>query len=1108
MRRNMTVVVTTIVAFAASAASAAAATVTLVTGDRVTLTPAEHGPPKVIFDPAPGSGRTGFDVLRDGTHVHVIPDDVAPLVSDVLDPALFDVTALVEMGYDDRHAGELPLIVRRAAGERRIDGTSPLEPRATLDSIRATAVDLDKDDAAELGEDLADIGSPGARSTAAALGGATRIWLDRKVEGAALDGYLTQVRAPAAWSSGLDGTGVKLAVLDTGVDDGNPALAGQVDEHVNFTDGPSAADGNGHGTHVASLVAGTGAGSDGARQGIAAGADLISGKVLDDEAAGVESWAIAGMEWAVAQGADVVNMSLGGAPSPTDDPLAQALDNLTAQTGTLFVVAAGNRGGFGANPFTIETPGSAASALTVSAVSATDALALFSSEGPTLGTYRLKPDVAAPGVGILGARAGARDADLYVSMSGTSQATPIVAGAAALLMQEHPDWSWRQVKAQIVGTADPHPLGTAWTQGGGRLDLDQATHQTFTADLATLDFGYLRHPDDAPQTRTVTLTNDGDEPVSVAITDEERSATGGAAPEGALVASPASLTVAPGGSATTTVTLDPALIEDELWQGGMSFSAAGTTLLRLPFSVYDEPEHYDLDVQVLDRNGDPYDPAAGADDPNGDTTIPIFNGDNGDFYRLRPDEHGRASARVTPGSYSIFARIVTPAGKGTRDTFTIAGTAGLEVRSDTEYVIDARTARPLDPPTVHGQETEPQVAVGITYSRQTDDRRGYTEFGFFDPGEVAEGRVYITPTESVDSGSFEATFRWRLAPTGKVKHGAPDAYDLLLNAPRFRDPLSPALTQRDVGDLAQVDTTYHPVGPPGEYLAGTIYQTTETGIGFVYRTPQQVPGATHVLMTAAPDVLWGHCLVVPANAERELCDDLHPYERRERVDAQFGASLHPEVFSAWHDPGTMFIQTGLADGEHISGIDPSATESSRISVFEDGELVGSRDGDFGFFAPPREAGRFRVEQEWTLRSDLFERSRRARTVWTFDSAPPADPSQGGSSTPPFITLDYGAEVDDFGRARRGHPLRLDLTAGHLSGSIAPDRFDEMELWWSVDDGATWRRSETTRTGTASFRSAVPGTALRAGAAVSLRAVAVDAAGNEIDQTVLGIVPVR
>src|SRR5919108_333925 len=198
-----------------------------------------------------------------------------------------------------RHPDAVPLA--EVAGERR----------ATLDSIRATAVDLDKDDAAELGEDLADIGSPGARSTAAALGGATRIWLDRKVEGAALDGYLTQVRAPAAWSSGLDGTGGKVAVLDTGVDDGNPALAGQVDEHVNFTDGPSAADGNGHGTHVASLVAGTGAGSDGARQGIAAGADLISGKVLDDEAAGVESWAIAGMEWAVAQGADVVNISLG-----------------------------------------------------------------------------------------------------------------------------------------------------------------------------------------------------------------------------------------------------------------------------------------------------------------------------------------------------------------------------------------------------------------------------------------------------------------------------------------------------------------------------------------------------------------------------------------------------------------------------------------------------------------------------------------------------------------------------------------------------------------------------------------------------------------------------
>jgi subtilisin family serine protease len=1084
------------------------ATVTLITGDKVTVVRSASGVPNVIFDPAPGSKPTGFDVHRDGTHTYVVPNDVASLVPDVLDPALFDVTGLVEMGYDDRRADDLPLIVRRASGTRRIHSASPLEPVATLDSIRATAVELDKDDSDDFGDELAEIRRPRPLSTAAALGGVTKIWLDRKLEASELDGYLTQVRAPAAWNSGLDGAGLTVAVLDTGVDDGHPALAGQVDAHANFSNAATPDDGHGHGTHVASLVAGTGAGSDGARQGIAPAADLLSGKVLGNDGFGQESWVIAGMEWAVDGGADIVNLSVGGPPEETDGPVVQSLDNLTAQTGTLFVVAAGNRGGFGDSPFTIDTPGSAASALTVGAVTATDALALFSSQGPTLGDYRLKPDVAAPGVEILGARAGARDTDLYVPMSGTSQATPIVAGAAALLMQQHPGWTWKQIKTQIVATADPYQFQTSWSHGGGRLDLDQAAHQNVTADLPTLDFGYLRHPDDAPKSRTVTLTNEGDEPVSLVVTDQVSNGAGETAPDGALVASPDRLTVPAGGTATTTVTLDPELLEDGLWQGGMSFSSGGTTLLRLPFGVYDEPERYELEVQVLDRNGDPYDPATGAGDPNGDTTIPIFNADNGFFYRLFPDENGRASARVAPGSYSIFARIITPAGNGNRETFTIAGTPALDIHADTSYVIDARDARRLDPPTVKGQPTEPKDAVGITYARHTDDRRGYIEFGFFDPQEVVDGRVYITPTQPVHSGTFETTFRWRLLPTGEAKPKAPDAYELLFNEPRFSDPLSPTLSGSDVADLAQVDTTYRPVGAPGEYLKGIVYQTIETGIGFVYRTPQEVPGTTGALMTAAPDVLWGHCVYVPANAEVPMCDDLHSFPRHERVEVQFGAALRPEVFDARHSFfGNMFVQAGIGDGEHRGALDPSAVDSSRLTLFKDGELVGSVEATFGFFPVPNEAGRFRLEQEWTLRDD-FARSREALTVWTFDSAPPTDPSQAFSTTPPFMMLDYDAEVDLLGRTEPRQPLRLDVHASHLSGGTAPEQIEAMELWWSVDGGESWTQSSTRRTGTTTFTSMVPGTALQSGRSVSLRVAATDAAGNRVDQTVLGIIPVR
>jgi subtilisin family serine protease len=1084
MRRVVALLSVLAVVFGAGAAAARAdthgsATVTLITGDRVTLTPSSQ----VIVDPA--QGRGGFDVLRRDGHVRVIPNRVAGLVGDVLDPALFDVTALVDMGYDDAHRRTLPLIVR--------GGAATLRAGTALSSIGARATELRKSDAARFGDTLA---RPRART---AVG---RIWLDRKLEADTLDGYLDQVRAPAAWNAGLDGAGVKVAVLDTGVDDEHPALAGQVDAEQNFTDEPSAEDGHGHGTHVASLLAGTGAGSDGARHGIAAGADLISGKVLGDDGAGQMSWVIAGMEWAAAQGADVVNLSLGATSGTTDDPVIESLEHLTASTGTLFVVAAGNDGTFGPSPYTIASPGSAESALTVGAVSGSDVLAFFSSEGPTRNGHRLKPDVLAPGIGILGARAGARLSDLYLPMTGTSQATPIVAGAAALLIQEHPDWTGQRVKSQLVATAHVLPVAGAWEQGGGRLDLEQATREELTPDLASLGFGMLRHPDEAHKTRKVALRNDGSRPVTLTIADQERSDRGAVAPAGALVASPATITVPAGGTATTTVTLRPELLDDGLWNGSVSFNDGDATVVHLPFGVYDEPERYDLDVQVLDRDGRPYDPATGADDPNASPKLNLQNAETGAFYGLEPDAQGHVTARIPPGTYSLTGRIVTPARAGHQGTFTVAGTPELEVRSDTRYVMDARAGERLRPPTLEGQETEPRMGVGVVYSRHSESGSGNIVEMYFDPGDVSGGRVYVTPTEEVSTGSFEATFRWRLEPTGRIRPGAPDAYDLVFHGPRFPHPLSPRLSRSDVDDLARVDTTYRPIGPAGDYIEGIVYATRDTGVGFVTGTSQPVPGATRRLVTADRDVRWGHCLYPAANAYRQHCGDLLPYGRGERADIQFGAALHPEVFNGLQAFGTLMLDGGLGDGQATSLLDDSAVESSRYTLYRNDELVGTVDGAWAHFPVADEPAHLRLVQEWRL-ADAFSRSRDARTVWDVDFDPAIVDQL------PFLAVDYGAEVDGFGRAAPRKPLRLRLWAGHIPlSTTGPDRIDELTLQWSVDGGTHWQRAAVKRETPATFRGTVPGKELRSGRDVSLRLTATDAAGNAIDQTVDGIIPVR
>ena len=172
----------------------------------------------------------------------------------------------------------------------------------------------------------------------------------------------------------------------------------------NFTDSAGApSDVHGHGTHTASTVGGSGAASDGAKKGVAPETQLLIGKVLSDNGGGSDSMIIAGMEWAVAQGADVVSMSLGshGAPAACNDPMSSAAEELATTSATLFVIAAGNTGP--ANN-TVSSPGCAPGVLTVGAVDRDDVPASFSSRGPTAVDHTLKPEIAAPGVGISAAR--------------------------------------------------------------------------------------------------------------------------------------------------------------------------------------------------------------------------------------------------------------------------------------------------------------------------------------------------------------------------------------------------------------------------------------------------------------------------------------------------------------------------------------------------------------------------------------------------------------------------------------------------------------------------------------------------------------------------------
>ncbi|MFK4067244.1 S8 family serine peptidase, partial [Streptomyces sp. NPDC029674] len=364
--------------------------VTLITGDRAVL----DAEGRVVgVERAKGREHIPVQVRRSGGHTLLIPADAQRLIADgTVDRRLFDVTELNKKRNRAAQKKALKVIVgykgAASAAKAEVRGAGDTTVRRTLKSLNADAVSTPKQDAVDLWAALTS-GKDGARTAAS---GISHVWLDG-IRKATLDKSVKQIGADKAWAAGYDGKGVKIAVLDTGVDATHPDLKDQVIGEKNFTQSADAKDRYGHGTHVASTAAGTGAKSGGKLKGVAPGAKLLNGKVLDDEGYGDDSGIIAGMDWAAAEGADVVNLSLGGGDTPGVDPLEAQVDKLSAEKGILFAISAGNAG----SPGSVGSPGSADAALTVGAVDDNDKLADFSSQGPRVGDGAIKPDVTAPG---------------------------------------------------------------------------------------------------------------------------------------------------------------------------------------------------------------------------------------------------------------------------------------------------------------------------------------------------------------------------------------------------------------------------------------------------------------------------------------------------------------------------------------------------------------------------------------------------------------------------------------------------------------------------------------------------------------------------------------
>ena len=343
-----------------------------------------------------------------------------------------------------------------------------------------------------------------------------------------LDRSVPMIGATAFWSApGVEaGAGMKIAILDDGLDRMHPFFSpAGFAMPAGFPKGQAASTTakvivarafpprglawrnrnlpfdpvhSSHATHVAGIAAGNaGTLAESVRiSGVAPRAYLGNYKVLTvpTEGFGLNGNApeiAAGIEAAVADGMDVINLSLGEPEiEPTRDLVVLAIEGAAA-AGVPTVAAAGNEyGRFQLG--SVGSPASAASAISVASVSSgraepVGAISSFSSAGPTPLSLRLKPDVAAPGSSILSSLPGGE----WSLLSGTSMAAPHVAGAVALLRKRHPEWTSAQLKSALVTTASPLPSGPLRT-GGGLIAVGRADAPLFFAEPSSISFGLVR----------------------------------------------------------------------------------------------------------------------------------------------------------------------------------------------------------------------------------------------------------------------------------------------------------------------------------------------------------------------------------------------------------------------------------------------------------------------------------------------------------------------------------------------------------------------------------------------------------------------------------------
>ncbi|MFE9608705.1 S8 family serine peptidase [Streptomyces sp. NPDC006012] len=1045
--------------------------VTLITGDRVTL----DAKGRVTgLDRAKGREHIPFEFRKAAGHTLVVPADAARLVaSGTLDQRLFDVTELDRAATRKSQRKGLKVIVgyRGTATAAKTDVRDAGTLRRSLTALNADAVQTPLAAASRLWNAVTD----GDRSAA----GISHVWLDG-VREASLDKSVPQIGAPTAWAAGYTGKGVKVAVLDTGVDATHPDLKNQVTASANFTQAADATDHYGHGTHVASIVAGTGTKSGGTYKGVAPDARILNGKVLDDSGSGDDSGILAGMEWAAQQGADVVNLSLGGYDSPGIDPLEAEVNKLSEQKGILFAIAAGNDG-----PESIGSPGSADAALTVGAVDDKDALAEFSSTGPRIGDGAIKPDVTAPGVDITAAAAPGSVIDKevgqnppgYLTISGTSMATPHVAGAAALLKQQHPDWNYAELKGALTGSTKGGNY-TPFEQGSGRIQVDKAIGQSVIADPVSVSMGTQQwpHTDDQPVTKQVSYRNLSDKDVTLDLSVTATDPKGRPAPAGFFTLGADKVTVPAGGRAAVDLTADT---ERGGTVDGAYFAyvtaTSGDQHVRTAATVEREVESYDVTLKAVGRDGKPA--------PNYEALLDGLAGLGADKSFRPYDASGTVTVHVPKGTYALNTEVYVDPDDVDKGVDWIAQPK-LNVTKDQTVTLDARRAKPVDVTVPAAAKPELFVtSFGVTAAG------GGHSYGWilnsYDNFRTAGLGPQIT------DGSLHQSWE------GHWSKGGTEQYDVT-GGGTVKQLATGYTKHYKAADLATVKIAMGAAasGKKGVVTAfGWLPGPTDA---FSLNILQRTPGTRTLHLSTAGGAKWelGFSQIGGLDPDGFPVEDAvvtlgepqafkagQTYSKTVNT-AVFGPHLNAD-YGVFRDGNEMYGLVPLfSDGSGNAG--SSAVTSVNTTLYRGSTKVGSNDdplsGLEAFKVPAGEAA-YKLTTSVQRSAKVANASTRITASWTFRSKKPAG---NEAAKLPVSTLRFKARTGLDSRVPAGRTVTFPVT---VEGAAAGSNLKSLTVYVSYDSGRTWKKTNV-RQGKITVKNPARGKA------ISFRAAIADKKGNK------------